>query len=354
MGKLGFGDFIPIIGDAVDAFGSYLSNSKANETNMKIAQMNNEFSERMLEKQNQYNIDQWNREAEYNKEMWNKTNAYNSLYQQRKRAEAAGFSPLAVLGNNGQGSATFSSAPSGKGVGLPSPTSTTVQPTVHTSIGQSLARIMEYQLEKKRTDAEVRQIQIDNQTRLRENFARILKMEEDARSSKARRMLDEQLKEMRPQLWQSEMDLQRTQMDSNRMNALLHYTESLINLKTFKQMDQRFASDMAMSAAHTALLCAERKFTLQQTRKEIYNTISAQYQAATGKANYRLAERMTEDVIDNLKYQNKLLDRQYELMPYDKGGSILNGIFNTATQGIIGYGLLKGFKGPNPIKGFGR
>lgn len=64
--------------------------SKTNETNLRIAKLNNEFNERMLVKQ-----------MDYNTFMWNQTNAYNSASSQRARLEDAGLnSALLMSGNN--------------------------------------------------------------------------------------------------------------------------------------------------------------------------------------------------------------------------------------------------------------
>lgn len=88
------------------------SSDDTNKTNMQIAQMNNEWSERMMQKQMDYNTD-----------MWNKQNEYNDPTQQVERLKKAGINPALALSNISTGTAQ-----SGNSVGLPSPSSTSVQP----------------------------------------------------------------------------------------------------------------------------------------------------------------------------------------------------------------------------------
>lgn len=68
---------------------------KANEANMKINQMNNEFNERMLDKQ-----------LSFQNEMWEKTNEYNTASNQRKRLEEAGLNPYMMMNGGNAGTAS--------------------------------------------------------------------------------------------------------------------------------------------------------------------------------------------------------------------------------------------------------
>lgn len=90
------------------------SQRETNQTNMEIAQMNNEwnareaaknrqFQESMMDKANQFTLDQWNRE-----------NEYNSAASQRERLEAAGLNPYMAMngGSAGTASSVSSAAPS--------------------------------------------------------------------------------------------------------------------------------------------------------------------------------------------------------------------------------------------------
>lgn len=63
MDLLGVGS---ALGGLFSGISTLASQNSANQANKELAQMNNEFSERMMDKQQQYNIENWERENEYN------------------------------------------------------------------------------------------------------------------------------------------------------------------------------------------------------------------------------------------------------------------------------------------------
>ena len=105
----------PIVSGAFGIGSALIGNNSqksANETNLKIAQMNNEWSEKMMEKQHLYDL-----------EMWNMNNEYNDPSNQVERLTKAGINPAFALSNHSAGIAS-----GGSSVGLPSPSSASVQP----------------------------------------------------------------------------------------------------------------------------------------------------------------------------------------------------------------------------------
>lgn len=95
---MGILDFLPLVGDATSLVGSILGAKNVkdtNETNLQIAQMNNEFNERMFERQ-----------MDYNTFMWNQTNSYNSASAQRQRLESAGLNAALMMSGNNAGVAS--------------------------------------------------------------------------------------------------------------------------------------------------------------------------------------------------------------------------------------------------------
>lgn len=159
--------------------GSSLLNNKAqsdaNKMNLKINQMNNDWSEKMMEKQNQMNIAQWQREAEFSKQqtqaandfteyMQNKANEFNSAKNQAARLREAGLNPaLAMSGNNAgvaQGASGASgSSPSGSSVGLPSPSNSSyVRPMTYDGFASAINNTMQMIMAKEKNDAEIRNL----------------------------------------------------------------------------------------------------------------------------------------------------------------------------------------------------
>lgn len=144
-----------VVGSIIDAAGGLASNlvgglfsrkntKDTNAQNLRIAQMNNEWSERMMEKQNLMNVAQWQRESDFSREqmaaanafnekMWQKQADYNSAEAQADRLRAAGLNPALAMSGQNAGTVTGSSSvqgatPSGNSIGLPSPSQATMIP----------------------------------------------------------------------------------------------------------------------------------------------------------------------------------------------------------------------------------
>lgn len=114
------------------------SQRKANEANLKINKMNNEFNAKEAEKARAFQLD-----------MWNKENAYNTPAAQRARQEAAGYNPYMSPGD--AGNATGSSAAPAASAASPA----VMQATDFSSLGDigvKLAQEMKMMSEKKGLD----------------------------------------------------------------------------------------------------------------------------------------------------------------------------------------------------------
>lgn len=136
----------PITGSALVGAGASLlgnlfnfgSQSKANAANLKIAQMNNQFNERMMEKQMAYNTD-----------MFNKQNEWNSASSQRKRLEQAGLNPYLMMtgGNAGTAANTL-----GVTAATAAPASVVAPQLDSSSIGESVRNIISASATKESND----------------------------------------------------------------------------------------------------------------------------------------------------------------------------------------------------------
>lgn len=81
------------IGSIISGSQQVNAQREANKANLQIAQMNNEFNERMVDKQQQYNVENWQRQADY-----------DSASQQVARFREAGINPyLAMTGGASAG-----------------------------------------------------------------------------------------------------------------------------------------------------------------------------------------------------------------------------------------------------------
>lgn len=176
------------------------SNDNANETNMKIAQMNNEWSEKMMDKQNMYNIAQWQRESEFAKQqaadanafteyMQDKANEYNSAPAQAQRLRQAGLNPALVMNGGSAGTAQGASGaqaatPSGNSVGLPSPSSATVRSYDYSSFSRSILDSIMVALQAQKQQAEVTNMNLNNEYLHKSMENRLSEQYENMRSKK--------------------------------------------------------------------------------------------------------------------------------------------------------------------------
>lgn len=93
---------------------NWFSQRNANRTNLRIAQMNNEFNEHMMEKQMMYNT-----------EMWERQNEYNSAENQFQRFKNAGLNPYSFMNGGDAGTASSVASPgmpTAQGVQVSAPT----------------------------------------------------------------------------------------------------------------------------------------------------------------------------------------------------------------------------------------
>lgn len=143
-----------------------MSQDSANSANYKIAQMNNEWSEKMMQKQ-----------MDYNTMMWNKQNEYNTPAAQRARLEAAGINPALAMSNIQTGQAQSASAPS-----LPSPSSATMQPYQYNFSGVADAVLGLVDVMK--AQEELKGMQLSNEYYRRSMEDRLKEQYENMRSKK--------------------------------------------------------------------------------------------------------------------------------------------------------------------------
>lgn len=146
--------------------------NKTNHANKEIAQMNNEWSEKMMERQNLWNIDQFNREKEFSIE----NREYDSAPNQAQRFLDAGLNPSLMMGSGNAGSAA--STPSGNSVGLPSSSSATMQPFIPNfdGLGSAINDAMLADAQRRRMSAETEWYKTQSTVALAESTERVRDM----------------------------------------------------------------------------------------------------------------------------------------------------------------------------------
>lgn len=220
-----------IAGVATMAAGSMSKSAtkETNRTNMQIAQMNNEWSERMMDKQ-----------MAYEERMWNQTNEYNSAINQRKRLEEAGLNPYMMLGGGDAGSAGSAGSPS-----LPSPSTPQITAPSYGFFSDAINNAMAMYQQRQKQNAEIESIynQIDLQKALVK--AQIAELEAKTSSQKFKNHLDEITKDITIGNRQEDylMRVQNRVMadEQTKLIQQQRLTQKLINLNLPEKLSQEIA-----------------------------------------------------------------------------------------------------------------
>lgn len=275
---------VPLLGFASNLITNLFnrnSTNKTNQTNLKIAQMNNEWSERMMQKQMDYNTD-----------MWNKTNLYNDPSNQRARLEKAGLNPSLMMNGGSAGIASAASGPS-----LPSPSQAVMQPNRYQfyDIGQAVQNAYVAEGQRKQMDSQSR---VNNATA---DWYGAKAMSDIAQAFANVRNKDLQSKGQAIQnKWADSMlgaqyinqIRQNQSMEISMMNAI---KQGVLMDKQIAKYDERTNAEIADLVASTSLKYAQG----QMSKQELKNAIE------TNKA-LKLSNKEKEAIFDYVVEKAKL------------------------------------------------
>lgn len=290
---------------------------RTNETNMQIAQMNNEWSEKMMEKQMAYNTEmnqtQFNQAKElqgiqndYQTEMWNKTNEYNSPENQRERLEQAGLNPYIMMSGGSAGTAmamngSSASAGGSSGVGLPSPSHVTAQApqfdfgSVGSSIMAGLQMYNQLKLGKEQADnlSLDKSIKtIDMQYKSRQILQDLANRAAEQKNTEAKTKSLDALRELEKGQMAATIDntIQQTQNLKETMKGVV--LQNCMDYLTLQNMPKDIALRQANTAASTAFMVAQKAMTEKQGINEIKKGLILDYQGQKEKVSADYAEKM--------------------------------------------------------------
>ena len=259
----------------VDLIGNLLnrkSNKEANNTNLQIAQMGNEFNERMLDKQLRY----------------------NSAQEQVKRYKEAGLNPALMMQGQSAGQASTASA-------VPS---SPVQPMQYdfSSIGSSLETALQRMKENEMLEEQVKGLRIENQYKRQKIIQDLANAKEQELSSQAKRRIDDITVKNLDNMQTEEYMLKREQRADLKSQIQKRAKEILLLDKEISNFDARWDAEKAEIVSRTLLNGAMTGRTRQEMRTEVYNTIRAQYESQRQKLDNKTAARMADALVDKAYY----------------------------------------------------
>lgn len=269
-----------LAGAAVTAGGGLLSSilglrsqKSANNTNLKIAQMNNEWSERMMEKQHGYDV-----------EMWNKNNEYNDPSKQVERLKAAGINPALALGNIGTGQAS-----GGNSVGLPSPSRAEVKPLSYEGFANSINNAVQTALQIQKQSAELDALRENIEFERQKTRVMVAEGYERARSERFKNELNDITKDMqiaqKRDEWLSAIQRRYTDESVEKLNNQIIYAHELRN----SHLEDTIAGELAVMASQVDL----NKFNAQSEVGKFVQTLK--------KRGYKLSPKEEKAIFDAFK-----------------------------------------------------
>lgn len=346
----------PEVGAALVSGGASLVNSifgtssqdKANKTNLKIAQMNNDFNREMFEKQIAYNWDMWQANTEY-----------NSAKSQVQRFRDAGINPYLAMNGNNAGVAQSSG-----GITPPTAQNVQVQPSYRPFSAEGLVNALlqkkQIELTTKKQEAEIRNL--DAQTFRSESllgydidmmYENLVGKRNENFASKLRNeilpdMLGLEKRKLAAETAQAEtgIDIQKAELDgkliANRLASIderWRNDQLIADLAVTKQTLERLIAETKVSYATIENICAQTlKVGAETYGIRVNNGIlnrSAQF--LINKNEYESIRAKNNQGSDNeYQFWNHFNDDYFGKKLFDSTMGILKGLPNS---------VLKLFKG---------
>lgn len=278
------------IGGIAQGIGSAISANKTNKTNLKIAQMNNDFNREEAQKARNFQVEQWERE-----------NAYNTPANQRKRLQEAGYNPYFDASVNA-GSASGVSSTTAATASSPIPQ----QPISFDIAGPiaSLAQASKMLSEKKNTDMQTLNYTDLVNSQIWKNIgstdwrnvspeARKYNMAVGATAAQL------QMKSLE-QNWSNQVyegALMRSQIG---LNLLDSKAKSILN----KHLDAQQLADLNLKAATYELRVQEGQMKPQEMRESLARESYYSAAAAGKRIDNRIAGELADSIIKSQRAVN--------------------------------------------------
>lgn len=295
---------VPVLGDIFSSIFNSNSQNKANATNLKIAQMNNEFNEAMLQKQ-----------MDYNTMMWEKNNEYNSPSAQMQRMREAGINPF--FAQNGVSSGSLQSS---LGVNPPSASPVQVQaPQVSfPSLSQMASTLMDINSRRevmdstsRKTDAEAEQVRIENRYRSQKLIAEIAGMMENTKNTKLRNVYQNLLNSLQNDVYGSDVKYRQNLAENIEADTHLkiaqtfktHYDASL-SQGALKYFDEQMRQNLAEQASRIALNYAQMNASYASVRKAIQDVAESIARERGIKLNNEVLRKSSNSLINKNYYES--------------------------------------------------
>lgn len=244
---------------------------ETNKANYKIAQMNNEFNEKQTDKM-----------LAWQRKQWEDTNTFNSASSQVKRLRQAGLNPYLMANGGTAGSATAQSGTTPTRADSVQMQAGHVDPV---TTGQFLAdatqNALNGYLNYKEKTAQIKQVEIDNKTRLAENLSKIYNTMADTMSKRTANTYQQIQNEIALSTKEDVKDMVRTQADQSMYETQLkaqslttQYLQNEMMRVSLAYLPQEKRAALSNVMAETAFKAAQEAKTKEEAKNIIQQTLS--------------------------------------------------------------------------------
>lgn len=353
--------------DAVTGIGSSIAQNKANkyavdainQANKEIAQMNNEWSEKMLDKQQMYNKENFGLQSDFSREMYDKqtrnqwdmfnaTNEYNSASAQRDRLEQAGLNPYMMMNGSSAGSASAVGGTSAAGaspgsVGLPSPSQVQMQSPqydfsgVASSVHSALElnnRIADSRSQRDLLHQQIDQLRIENRYRGIKEMQSIANMIADTNNKEGQAKLQEINNRYADSL--NVQEVERKMLENQNLmetfNSIL--IQNQLQSKELNNYDERFRMEMAEASARIALQKAQGQLTSNQAVHEMKKVLMTEAQTYGIKITNYVADNTADRLIEQALHTTNRMANEATKSGYDAQRAYYNSGYDNPIQAM--------------------
>ena len=350
---------------AATGIGSSLLNkhsvSNTNQTNMQIAQMNNQWSEKMMEKQMQYNSAMNDKQFgqakelqqiqnDFQSDMWNKTNEYNSPAAQRERLQQAGLNPYMMLSGGSAGTATAMngssvSAPAAGSVGLPSPSQVQAIPSQYdfSSVGSSvMAGLDLYQksqlmkAEQANVDASTDQLRIENKYRGMKLVSEIAEKMANTKNSDARSVYQQILNEYAEQGIKTDLDIKNQTLANMKETFRGLVLENAMTSEQLRVFPEQVRMQLGVSASQILLNKSNSNLSKQKMIESVYNQWKTDAERIGIQQNNSILRQASKDIVEKYYYEKEQIKNNQGPQGGDGLFNIMHGSINDLFR-LLGY-----------------
>lgn len=260
------------------------SQSKANSANLQATRETNEMNYKIAQMNNESNEQQTQKMLDWQRKQWEDTNQYNSASSQVQRYKEAGLNPYLMMQNGSAGSASAMGGTTPTRAEPVQMVAPHVEPiTSGEFLSDSAVNALNSYLNYKEKTAQIKQIEIDNQTRLTENIGRIYNQYADTMSKKTaneyqkiQNKIADATKNDVESLVKSQADTQMFEAQLKAQQLTTQYLQNEMMRVNLAYLPAEKRSSLAQISSNIALQAAQRAKSLKEIDKIVAETISTE------------------------------------------------------------------------------